>query len=101
MAADIEARIAALRTLLAQLGKNIPDDEARDVCLGPAANLLNDVETLWLPGARNAGNPADEAMFMQGAEFQLGEARTQLEHVQEMIARYGAHLRVIGAVVGG
>jgi hypothetical protein len=101
MAADIEARIAALRTLLAQLGKNIPDDKARDACLGPAANLLNDVETLYAPGARNARNPADEAMFMRFAEFQLGQAKTQLEHMQAMIAQYGAHLRIIGGVVGG
>jgi hypothetical protein len=92
----IQDRLQTLKDSAAQLDKTIVEKRANYYLLRPASNLLSDVETILLPHALEAPNPAHASMWFEMAEFQLEQAEKQLEHAQDMVAKYGANLEAIG-----
>jgi hypothetical protein len=93
----IQARLQVLKDSASQLDKTILENAAKDALLGRASDLLSDVETLLLPYALKASNPAHAAMWFEIAEFQLGQAEQRLKYAQAMIVKYGANLQAVGA----
>ena len=92
----IKDRVQTLRDAFAKLAPTIADPKTKEILLQPASNSMDDIETLYLPAARNALPPDGAAMFIRMAEFQIGQAERQLKHVHDLIAQYGADLRAIG-----
>jgi hypothetical protein len=92
----IQDRLQMLKDSAAKLDKTLVDKRAKDFLLRPASNSLSDVETVLLPHAIKAPNPAHANMWFEMADFQLGQAEKQLKHAQDMVVKYGADLQVIG-----
>lgn len=92
----IQIKRQKLKDWAIQLDKTILDKAATDSLLRPAWNSLRDVENLLLPSALRASSPAHASMWFEMADFQLGQAEKQLQHAEDMVAKYGESLQVIG-----
>ena len=92
----IQKRVGTLKDLISHLNKIILDKDAKDFLLRPATSSLHDVECYLLPQALNAKTPEYGDSWFRAVEFQLQSAENQLQHVQEMVSKYGANLRVVG-----
>ena len=88
----IQSWLETLKSLVSQLDKTIEDKKVKEYLLRPSSN---DVEFLLLHGLE-APDRAHASMWFEMAEFQLGQAEKQLKHAQDMVAKYGANLEVIG-----
>lgn len=92
----IQTRLRTGKESAANLDKSIADKEAKEFLLRPALNSLTDVETFLLPQALKAATPAFASLWFDGAELNLRLAEQQLKRAQDLLAKYGANLRVIG-----
>lgn len=92
----IKKRQKKLNDLAAKLNQTIKHEKANNYLLGPVRNNLSDVETLLVPWAHKASTPANASMFLDAAEFELGQAQWRLSYAQEMVTRYGADIQAIG-----
>ena len=91
----IQSWLETLKSLVSQLDKTIEDKKAKEYLLRPVSNSMIDVEFLLSHGFE-APNRAQASMWFEMAEFQVGQAEKQLKHAQDMVAKYGANLEVIG-----
>jgi hypothetical protein len=92
----IQSKLVTLKSMASQLDKTLVDKTAKDFLLRPASNSLSDVESLLLPHGVKAPNPAHASMWFEMAEFQLAQAEKQLRHAQDMVAKYGTNLQMVG-----
>lgn len=93
---QVRERLTTLSDLLSKLSKTILDREARAFLLRPPTNSLRDVERHLLPKGAKAETAANAVLWLDAAEFQLQSAGAQLNHVQDLISKYGPNLRVVG-----
>ena len=91
----IKSRLKTLNDLAANLNQTIKHEKANNYLLGPVRNNLRDVEMLLLHWAHNAPNRANDSMFLDIAEFELGQVEVRLNYAQEMVAKYGAGIQAI------
>ncbi len=92
----IKNKLQTLNDLAAKLNQTIKQEEANNYLLGPVRNKLSDVETVLVPWANKASTPANASMFLDAAEFELGQAERRLNYAQEMVKKYGAGIQAIG-----
>ena len=89
----IKSRLKTLNDLAAKLNQTIKHEKANNYLLGPARNNLSGVETAL---ALKASTPANSSMFLDAAEFELGQAEGRLHYAQEMVKKYGTGIQAIG-----
>jgi hypothetical protein len=94
----IKDRLKTLNALAAKLNGTIKHEKANKYLLSPARNELNDVETQLIPWAHRASTPANASMFLDAAEFELGQAERRLNYAQEMVKTYGDGIQAIGGL---
>jgi hypothetical protein len=92
----LETELQTKLSLVADLGKTIVNQEARDYLLRAVLNALDDVKTVLLPNSRKAATPAHTSMWLDAAEWQLRSAGEGLKRASEFVKTYGPNLRVIG-----
>jgi hypothetical protein len=92
----IKNRLNTLNDLAAVVNQTIKQEKANNYLLGPVRNKLSDVETLLVPWAHNASTPANASMFLDAAEFELGQAERRLNYAQKMVKTYGPDIQAIG-----
>ena len=93
---EIQNKLGTLRGLLSELDKTIVDKNSKDYLLRAASNLLSDVDSILVSHGRKAANPAHASMWLEMAEFQLGQAEKQLKHAQHVVVKYGKDLQMFG-----
>src|SRR6266478_3024512 len=94
-ARTIQDMLAAMKTTAAELEQTIVDEDTRDFLLHSATKSLQDVEHFLLPQGLKA-DPANAAMWLDAADFQLRSVNQTLIHTQDLILKYGPNLRVVG-----
>jgi hypothetical protein len=92
----IKNRLITLNDLAANLNQTIKHQKTKNYFLRPVRNKLSSVETELVPWALKASTPANASIFLNMAEFELGDVERRLNHVQEMVTAYGAGIQVIG-----
>jgi hypothetical protein len=92
----IKNRLIMLNDLAANLNQTIKHQRTKNYFLRPLRNKLSSVETELLPWALKASTPANASMFLDMAEFELGQAEARVNYVQEMVTTYGAGIQAIG-----
>ena len=91
----IKSKLKTLNDLAAKLNQTITHEKANNYLLGPVRNNLRDVESLLVPWAREASTPANASMFLDIAEFDLGQAAGRLNYAHELVTKYGAGIQAI------
>lgn len=92
----IQKKIAELKGLIAHLDQTIVDKDAKDFLLHSAKSSLSDVETYLLPQGLRARAAHNAGLWFRIVEFQLRWAERDLKHAENVVARYGPTVRVIG-----
>jgi hypothetical protein len=82
--------------LAASLKLSIVDPEASEFLLQAPLTHLTDVKSYLLPNAQKAASSVEAARWYDLAEVELGVARKQLLRAQELLAKYGPNLQLIG-----
>jgi hypothetical protein len=91
----IESRLKTLNDLAAKLNQTIKHEKANNYLLGPARSNLSDVQTTLILLARKASTPANASMFLDVADFELGQVEGRLNYAQEMLKKYGEGIQAI------
>src|SRR5713101_2143727 len=89
----VKNRLITLNDLAANLNQTIKHQRTKTYFLRPVRNKLSSVETELVPWALKASTPANASMFLDMAEFELGQAEARLNYVQGMLTRYGAGIQ--------
>ncbi len=82
--------------LASTLKSTIVDSEASELLLQAPLDHLADVKSVLLPNAIKAASPVETARWFDAAELELGTARKQLLRAQELVAKYGPSIQLIG-----
>jgi hypothetical protein len=82
--------------LAIEIASSIVDEEAREFLLRPTFDRLELVKSVILRNAASASSPADANRWFDAAELELGTARKQLLRAQELVAKYGTSIQLIG-----
>jgi hypothetical protein len=90
----IQQRIKTLKDSATALEQRIVDPKTKEYFLRPVWNGLSDVERFLLPSAAKSAHHSQ--MWMDAAEFQLEQSQALLRHAQEMVAKYGTSLQLVG-----
>jgi hypothetical protein len=93
---QIQMALRVQSDLASHLEKTIVNKDAKEFLLRFALNSLSDIDTYLLPQALKADTPAGTSIWLQGAELMLSSATKQLQRAQEMVAKYGANIVLIG-----
>jgi hypothetical protein len=92
----IKSRSKVLNNLAAELNQTMKHEKANSYLLDPARINLRNVEMLLVQWADKAPIPDNASMFLDIAEFDLGQAAGRLKYAQEMVKKYGAGIQAIG-----
>lgn len=85
-----------MKDLLSHLDKTILDKDAKEFLLHTAKNSLGEVETYLLPQGLRARAAHNARMWFRAVEYQLRWTERDLKHAENVVAKYGPTVRVIG-----
>ncbi len=92
---EIKSRLVTLNEFAGKLNQEIKHERANNYFLGPVRSNLREAELLLAHWAREAPTPANASMFLDFADFDLGQAAMRLNYTQELASKYGEGIQVI------